>query len=477
MALAIKIMGCNGLCRRCYENRIRSVGIKVGYDIDAIIAALEQETLNTPANRKSNHVAIHGGEPLLMEFEDLERLSAKIHELYGLVSIQTNGTLITPQIIELFKKYNFLVGISIDGDTAELNYGRWNAKPMPMEEIQKMTNIVLYNLKLCKDAGLKTGVIALLSKYNASKERLPGFIRFLLRLKDEFGVGSVRTNEALIYDEKDKVEEELSVDELGYAFCQIADVCLSNPGTIWFPYRDIVDLLFGFYAEATCIFTECDVFATQSETTIMADGSLGTCLKGGLAVDGIQALIAKRDSIGERYRVLSQVPQEQGGCKDCMYWCMCHGGCPGDAIDDDWRNRTRYCEAWRSLFYHIEKKIKGIIPNFYSSPNFYPVRPTADLVQASLRAEKGSTWRAFARCNIEDLRKQSCSPEKQVSTTGHRDIGHKDLGHKDILHNNKGHKDIPHGNKGHRDLVHNNKPHRDISHGDTAASTDWKGRK
>lgn len=477
MALAIKIMGCNGLCRRCYENRIRSVGIEAGYDIDAIISVMEKTFLETPKHLKSNHVAIHGGEPLLMKFEDLEKLAAKIQELCGSVSIQTNGILITPQVIELFKKYNFLVGISLDGDTAELNLGRWNAEPMPMEEVQKMTDKVLYNLKLCRDAGLRVGVISLLSKYNATEERLPGFIRFLLRLREEFGVGSIRTNEALIYEEKDKAEEELSEEELGYAFCKIADVCLSYPDVIWFPYRDIVDLLFGFYAEATCIFTKCDVFKTHSETTVLADGSLGTCLKGGLALDGIQALIAEGKSIEERYCILSQVPQEQGGCKDCSYWCMCHGGCPGDAIDNDWRNRTRFCGAWRRLYAHIEKKIKGIIPNFYSSPNFYPIRPTADLVQASLRAEKGSTWRAFARFNIENLRKQSCSPDKQVFAVGHRDSGHRDIKHRDIQHGNKVHRDVPHGNNAHRDLGHNNKGHRDIPHGDQAASADWKGRK
>jgi len=477
MALAIKLIGCNGLCRRCYENRIRSVGIDTSYDIDAIISSMEKTYVETPKHLKSNHIAIHGGEPLLMKFEDLERLAAKIHELCGMVSIQTNATLITSQHIELFKRYNFLVGISLDGDTAELNLGRWNAEPMPMEEVQKMTDKVLYNLKVCRDAGLRVGVISLLSKYNATKERLPGFIRFLLRLKDEFGVGSLRTNEALIYEEKDKAEEELSESELGYAFCQIADVCLSDPSIIWFPYRDIVDLLFGFYAECTCIFTKCDVFKTHSETTILADGGLGTCLKGGLAIDGIQALVAEGKSIGERYEILSQIPQEQGGCKDCCYWCMCHAGCPGDSIDDDWRNRTRYCGAWKQLFSHIEKKIKGIIPNFYSSPNFYPIRPTADLVQASLRAEKGSTWRAFARFDVENLRKQAFELGKSVPTTGHRDSGHKDIKHRDIAHGNKVHRDIPHGNKVHKDVVHNNKGHRDIPHGDTAASPDWSGRK
>ena len=460
MPISIKTIGCNGLCRRCYENRIRSVHSDTSYDIDAILKTLEEETSKTPKNLRYSHACLHGGEPLMMKFEDVEKLVIKIHGLYGSGNIQTNGTLITPQLIELFKEYRFSVGVSIDGDTWELNYGRWNAAYLPEGDIQKETDKVLDNMRLCRDAGLDLSVITLLSKYNASKERLPAFIKFLLRLRDEFGVCWVRINEALISEEENRDEEELTNEEMGYAYCQLADVCFSDPVLAWLPFREVVDLMLGYTRNATCIFTQCDVWATNSERTIMGDGSIGGCLKGGAAIDGIQALAA--EGLGDaRYRMLFQTPQEQKGCKDCRYWSICNGGCPGAGIDNDWRNRTRKCEAWKQLFSHVEEKIKGLMPNVHPLPTFYPCFPSSSLVQASL-GEDGSSWAQNKRKNLEEL-KQQCleSPTRDA-------CGYGDRPHGDKLHGDKPYGDKPHGDKPYGDRPHGDSGHTHVLHGDSS---------
>lgn len=471
MPISIKTIGCNGYCRRCYENRIRSVGLDTSYDIEAILETLERETLKIPKEQRYSHACLHGGEPLMMKFEDIKRLVIKVHELYGSGSVQTNGILLTPRFIELFKEYGISVGVSLDGDTWELNYGRWNAKSMSKEEIQKETDNVLDNMRLCKEAGLDLSVIALLSKYNATKERLPEFIRFLLRLRDEFGISWVRTNEAIISEEEERAEEELTNEEMGYAYCKLADVCLSNPELSWLPYREVVDLLMGYTPDATCVFTQCDIWATGSERTIMADGSIGCCLKGGAAFDGIQALAA--EAFGdERYRMLRQVPQEEKGCKDCRYWFMCYGGCPGAGINQDWRNRTTVCEAWKQLFVHVEEKLKGLMPNINTLPVFYPKFPSPLLVQASL-GEAGSTWSRGKRKDLEDL-KQRCKDSCDVRNRAHGDkpYGDKPYGdkpHGDKPHTHKPHGDSPYGDKPYGDKPHGDKPYGDKPYGDKAS--------
>ena len=439
MSLGIKTLGCNGLCRSCYENRIRSVFSDTSYDIEAILTTIEKETVGIPENQRYSGVCLHGGEPLLLEFEDLEKLLSKIHSLYGRTTIQTNGTLISDKIIELFKKYKTSVGISIDGDTAELNYGRWNGGNLTMKQVQEMTDKVLYNMKKCKEAGLSLSVIALLRKYNASQERLGGFIRFLRRLKDEFGVGSVRINKCIVYEEEYRKEEELTNKEMGEAHCKLADICFSSPEIDWLPYRDVVDSLMG-YRNATCVFTECDVWRTQSERTIMWDGSIGCCLQGGAAVDGIQALAAEESS-KERYVILRQIPQALKGCKDCRYWFMCKGGCPGEGVDNDWRNRTRWCEAWKMLFSHAEKRIRGLFPNVYTLPMFYPAWPSPSQIQYAFGNE-GSTWKCGKRKDIREL-KERC--EETDETSAHGDLGHGDKGHGDLGHGDNPHGDRPHG--------------------------------
>jgi len=253
MGLTIKILKCNGLCKSCYENAIRSKHKNFDYDIEKILSRIEEEYRKCP---KSRVPCLHGGEPLLLKFDDVRRLLEKIYSLWGSTSIQTNGTLITDEHIELFEQYRTAVGVSIDGDTWELNYGRWNAKRLSKEEIQRKTDLVLNIMKKMREAGISVSVIALLRKYNARREKIGDFIQFLLRLRDEFGVFWLRTNKVIVHDPKQRAEEELTPDELGEAFCKIADVTLSDSRLQWLPYRDVVDLLTGHY-DATCNFTNC----------------------------------------------------------------------------------------------------------------------------------------------------------------------------------------------------------------------------
>jgi len=463
MSLTIKTLGCNGLCRDCYENRIRSVDLDISYDIEAILETLERETVEIPKERRENTVCIHGGEPLLMKVEDIERLMAKICKLYGYTGIQTNGTLISDRLIELFVKYKTSVGVSIDGDTWELNYGRWNAKKLSKEEIQRRTNRVLTNMKKCRDAGLSVSVIALLRKCNASAERLPKFIDFLLRLKDEFGVNSIRTNEGVVYEDKFR-KDELTNEELAHAFCTIADVVFTSPDIMWLPYRDVIDLMMG-YTNATCVFTQCDVWRTASERTIDKDGQVGSCLKGGAATDGLQ--VPALDRIGyERYESLKQTPQENGGCKDCRFWFICYGMCPGEGEGNDWRNRSRFCEAWKTLFSHIESKIKTLMPNIITAPSLYPTCPSPEMVQANL-GSGGSAWQIAKRKNIEEVKKaQDVRKESEKGRT--RNGEHGDRAHGDKPHGDSGHGDSGHGDSNHGD------GHGDVGHGD---HSDASGRR
>ncbi len=36
---------------------------------------------------------------------------------------------------------------------------------------------------------------------------------------------------------------------------------------------------------------------------------------------------------------------------------MCKGHCPSTTIDDDWRNRSEYCDVWKGLLQAIEKQM------------------------------------------------------------------------------------------------------------------------
>jgi len=374
MGLHFKLMDCNGLCRSCYERRIRKTQGRTGYNLVAMLATLRREAAKeTPENRRKYSVpCVHGGEPLMFPLADLRTILKTMHELYGRSSIQTNGLLISDDHLAMFKEFNVGVGVSIDGDTVELNQGRWNDidqiprlkdAPLIREALKEMektgTRVTLTNMKRARAAGLCVSAIVVLRRYNATPDRLPELKRFLLRL-EAMGVTSIRTNEVIVFEDEFG-DEELTPTELGRAFVYLADLCFADPGRAWYPYRDVVKMLVDG-GDSTCTFNGCDIWRTQAETAIMEDGAIGVCLKGGAALDGIQALAAEEPG-AERVHALAMIPRELGGCKGCEFWGLCGGGCPGSGIDNDWRNRTRFCEAYKTLFQHVRTRLKGIMPD------------------------------------------------------------------------------------------------------------------
>ena len=348
MAISTKILRCNGSCGNCYENTIRK-DYDREYNLKAMIKTLrvylEQEKDKKKDKKKEdqrNVPCIHGGEPLLLSIRDLEKLFKEIRGVYDYTNIQTNGILIKDRHIKLFKKYKTTVGISLDGDTAQLNRGRWNLGGYDEERARKGTDLVIRNIGKLREAGISVSISAVLRKHNADKKNLGEFIRFLMRMQAEFGIRSIRTNAGIVFNE-DSDPEELTSEELGYAWRRIFEYTIKDPVRGIQPARDIIDAMFG-QDHATCIYGECDPYKTSAEIPIFEGGEIGNCLKTGIAQDGIVALQADHKS-DERYRLLENLPQDLGGCKGCEYWQICTAGCPGEAVDNDWRNKTRFCKA------------------------------------------------------------------------------------------------------------------------------------
>lgn len=408
----IKIINCPLGCRSCYLSRIRQAqGSKPQpYNLKAILETLDREASKIPEDRLKQHaITIHGGEPLSLPIPVLEKLLEKTFQLSGYTSIQTGLVYLKKKHIELFKRYKTHVGISIDGDTRQLNGGRYDPQK------------TLDNMQKAHNAGLRLSIISVLRKYNASPSRISDFIGFLFEMMDKYGIIDVRTNPGIVYEPEYRDEEELTGEELGRAFLELAATCFAHPNLMWQPYRDIVDLMFG-YDQATCNFNKCDPWHTRAEIPIVNDGSLGNCMKPAAAVDGIMALRADRYS-DARYKILPQIPQELGGCKDCRYWAICTGGCPGEGIDNDWRNRTRFCEGWFTLFDYVERQIKGLMPNINVAPEIGVRNP--EVSQANI-GKVGSTWQRKHRKNVEQLTKEV----KKYSENGHGDR-HGDVQHGD----------------------------------------------
>lgn len=328
---------CNIQCGYCYQHPQRDAGsVRQSYDMSKIKNAIEQE---------GGPFTVFGGEPLLLPKQDLEDLWAWGYERYGRNSIQTNGTLITEDHVELFRKYKVRVGISIDGP-GELNDARWHGT---LARTRESTAKTLKAIELLCAENIIPSLIITLHRINASGNRLEVLTEWVRGL-GELGVRNLRLH--LLESEQSAVRTAygLSTEENIAALMAFLKFSRQWPLLRIAPFPDMERLLLGVEGKS-CTWNACDPYTTGAVRGIEGQGQRSNC--GRTNKDGIDFVKAAEPGY-ERYLALYFTPQEHGGCSGCRFFAMCKGQCPGTAIDGDWRNRSEHCEVWKALYAELE---------------------------------------------------------------------------------------------------------------------------
>ena len=351
MSIEVSPVGvtCNLSCPYCYEHPMREAGNfnEKPYDLDKMIQGLEQE---------GGSFSLFGGEPLLTDLDTLEGLWKYGYEKWGKNGIQTNGTLITDQHIELFKKYKVHVGVSLDGPD-ELNDARWAGS---LAETRRRTQMSMEAIdKLCNE-GMPPSFIVTLHKLNATPDRLPR-LKEWFKYWDSRGVYSSRLH--VLEIEYDSVEETLALSDQRNIeiMLEMAELESQMKNIKFDIFRDIKMMLLGEDGHATCTFHECDPYTTDAVRGINGQGESENC--GRANKEGINFLKSAQRG-HERQLALYHTPQEHGGCKGCRFFVMCKAQCPGTGVRYDWRNRTDKCQMYFKLFEYFEQKYEaaGVMP-------------------------------------------------------------------------------------------------------------------
>lgn len=100
---------CNLKCSYCYANTEMKGNI--------LSSNIMTKLLNILASSSYNPILIefHGGEPLLY-WERIKKIVKKYHKKEKFYfGIQTNGTLLTQDVIDFIKMYSIEIGVSMDG--------------------------------------------------------------------------------------------------------------------------------------------------------------------------------------------------------------------------------------------------------------------------------------------------------------------------------------------------------------------------
>lgn len=345
--LFVPSLECNLRCKYCFAEGYSWVK-PIKYDVDAMLE--KADTLFSESRNKSQNLCVHGGECTIVDKSVLEKLLKKAFDLTNNSAIQSNAYAIDDELINLFLKYKTHIGVSIDGD-GELNSLR--GFPNNPEKTKAYTDKVIENMLYMKSKGVSVGLITVLSKANAdSKEKLDKLFNFILRFHKQ-GISGGRLNPMWSRFEANK-KYELTAEELEFAWLYLYGKFKEHNGLNWQPYREFVDNLLG-YGHSSCSMGKCDYFCTTTRV-ITADGSMGNCDR--THQDKTIVLREEEKISMVRYDIL-----RNNDCKNCRFWDVCYGGCPSEGVDNDWRNKTRFCKAIYSLYSAIEFDLKNLLPN------------------------------------------------------------------------------------------------------------------
>lgn len=374
MSLELNPVGvrCNLSCPYCYELPLREAGnYAQGYDIAAMKSAIARE---------GSDWTLFGGEPLLLPFADLADLLRWGKATRGRTGLQTNGSLITPDHVALFSECSTHVGISVDGPGA-MNDSRWAGT---LDKTREATRHSMQAIDMLCAAGNAPSLIVTLYKGNASVESLPQLLAWFDELRAK-GVRSIRIHVLEIDHPDVAIRLALSEAEYDAALFALRRWEKAQREVRFDLFADMRKLLIGT-GDVSCVWNGCDPLTTPAVRGVNGAGQLSNCSR--TNKDGVDWL--KADQHGyERVLVLSQTPQEHGGCMGCRFFFACKGQCPGTAIDGDWRNRTADCAVWYRAFEHVEAELLAEGQSPISAEQARLQAATVQLLDRSLRNEQG----------------------------------------------------------------------------------------
>ena len=296
--------------------------------------------------------SLFGGEPLIAPIDEIEKMlkwRTGPDGKFRCTGIQTDGHLMTEEHIQLFIEHGVHVGFSIDGPNP-LNDSR-PLRGKTVEESRESTDHTIWALERLLELGQNPSIISTMHALNMRGHRIWQYKDWILGLKEK-GLKSLNMH-SLEVDMPSAKEIELENQEVIFVYEMCMDLHF-NHGITVSPISDWVSLMQQNEGQANCVWVGCDNHSTSAVQGIDGSGQLGNC--GRTNKHGVRW--AKAPTGYERYSMLRRTPMEHGGCKDCRFWLVCKGACPGEAELGDWRGKTEHCSNIKGFLPILEKKMQ-----------------------------------------------------------------------------------------------------------------------
>ena len=348
---------CNLRCRYCFyydvaDNReVKNYGIMNDDTLENMVKKVFDDV------EYSANFAFQGGEPTMAGIEFFEKFH-KFVEKYNTkkiivnFSLQTNGTLLNKKWLELFKKHNYLIGLSLDGNKEMHDTFRIDAKG------EGTFLRVLKAAKMMKKAEVEFNILCVVNKLIAQNGKL---------------VYNFFRNNGFRYYQFIPCLDSLSCSEEKDYTLTAEDYgkFLDETFNLWYEdmmsgkrisvrhFDNYTKILLGEEPEACDMVGHCNMNAV-----LESDGSMYPCdfyvldefKVGNINESSFEELFKSEAEM--RFLRTSLAVDEK--CKVCRYFKICRGGCRRHKeLTAEGNYENRFCESYKYFFErNIDKMIK-----------------------------------------------------------------------------------------------------------------------
>ena len=304
------------------------------------------------SHTKDIEILWHGGEPLMMPktwlTEAMDYALEKLSDYKVRFLLQTNATLVTPEWIEIFKKYHVEVGVSIDG------YRTLHDENRRQKDGSSSYDAVIQSIHELQQAGIPVGTLMVLNtEKNIDIDCLYDYIRELhtsIKIHSVIPCGRAKneTRSGMIAENYVSILKALFVKAIQDEKVIVID-----------PLNELLNALLGISKVGECSFAGT---CCRGLICIYTDGGVGYCGRDGVHEDFLFGHI-QETSLSELYscekaRRIRQRQSylQQHDCKDCEDWEYCHGGCTFEAVNafQDMYHRYPNCQERKELIHYLK---------------------------------------------------------------------------------------------------------------------------
>jgi len=323
---------------------------------------VQEELIRQVMQQSGDSVSIawQGGEPTLMGLDFYKR-AIELEMKYGHGQsvgngLQTNGTLLTVEWADFLKKYDWLVGISLDGPEHIHNHYRFDKGAKGTHK--RVEN----NAKMLLENGVAVNALSTLNDYSV---QFPEEIYYYLKDLGLTWMQFIPIVETDPNDPSKAAPYSVSAKAYGEFLCKIFDLWLADfengkPTTNVRHFDSVFYSYVGMEAPECTMMKECGpyVVVEHNGNTYSCDFFVDPKWKlGNIKTSRITNMLnsKKQQTFGAAKAVLP------GECRKCPWLTKCYGGCTKDRIKDPQDNRKpRFCLSYKMFFAHADETLQDL---------------------------------------------------------------------------------------------------------------------